>query len=133
MKTEQYGPTHLIEPYSERRARNAAARKASIEREAAKLRAMYTALGLPVPSILIPRDEPATPKANMPLKATPPKAKRRGRPQPHPARLAAIAAGRKTYKGSPCKRGHSGLRYVAQSDCIECARLYRMRRRRRLH
>ncbi len=126
-------PTHLIEPYVERRARNAEARKASIEREAAKLRAMYTALGLPVPSILIPRDEPASPKAKMPIKATPPKAKRRGRPKPHPARLAAIAAGRKTYKGSPCKRGHSGLRYVAQSDCIECAQLYRMRRRGRLH
>jgi hypothetical protein len=126
--TEQYGPTHLIEPYVERRARTATARKAGIEREAAKLRAAYERLRLPVPSILIPRDEPATPKAKTPIKATAPK--RRDRPKPHPARLAAIAAGRKTYKGSPCKRGHSGLRFVAQSDCVECARL---RHRGRLH
>ncbi len=57
--TEQYGPTHLIEPYRERRARSATARKASIERERARLVATYTGLGLPVPSsIVLPADKP---------------------------------------------------------------------------
>lgn len=39
----------------------------------------------------------------------------------HPARLAALAAGAKTYKSSvPCRNGHSGTRYVRDSRCVDC-------------
>lgn len=33
---------------------------------------------------------------------------------------ASQAAG--TYQGNPCQRGHSGLRYVCDGRCIECAK-----------
>ena len=29
-----------------------------------------------------------------------------------------------TYQGNPCKRGHSGMRYVSTGNCVECA-IYR--------
>ena len=37
------------------------------------------------------------------------------------ARDAARATGEATYIGQPCVRnGHSGLRYTASKDCVEC-------------
>jgi 5-methylcytosine-specific restriction endonuclease McrA len=36
-------------------------------------------------------------------------------------RKRAIAAGRKTYTGKPCKRGHGGEKYVSNWLCVECA------------
>src|ERR1700676_492211 len=86
----------VIEPYAERRARRAAGRKVSIGREAAALRATYLALKLPVPLALVEANPAAVvvPTVNT----------------PSAARAAAMAAGRKTYLGAPCKRGHCGLR-----------------------
>jgi len=117
----QYGSAadnSVIEPYEERRARRAAGRKVSIAREAAKLRATYLALGLPVPMLI--EGEPEVVAA--------PKVNRGGRP-PSAARAAAMAAGRKTYLGARCRRGHSGLRYVRQSVCVACARLHQKGRK----
>lgn len=117
----QYGSAadnSVIEPYEERRARRAAGRKVSIAREAAKLRATYLALGLPVPMLI--EGEPEVVAA--------PKVNRGGRP-PSAARAAAMAAGRKTYLGARCSRGHSGLRYVRQSVCVACARLHQKGRK----
>jgi len=37
--------------------------------------------------------------------------------------------GLKVYKGSPCLRGHAGLRYVSTGGCIECEGLRKRRRR----
>ena len=39
------------------------------------------------------------------------------------SRIAAERAGLLTYMGQPCKRGHSGLRYIRNHDCLECAKL----------
>lgn len=39
------------------------------------------------------------------------------------ARAEALGRGATTYQGPPCKWGHSGLRMVCNSGCIECARL----------
>ncbi len=36
------------------------------------------------------------------------------------ARITAKAAGELTYKGTPCKRGHSGHRYTSSGNCVEC-------------
>jgi 5-methylcytosine-specific restriction endonuclease McrA len=36
-------------------------------------------------------------------------------------RHAALAIGAKTYIGSPCPRGHDGLRYAKHGTCVECA------------
>ena len=114
-------PGHLIEPFSERRARRADDRKASLDRERAALRATYLAAGLPVPLALI--EKPPDP---IPI-FIPYRIKRQGRVgrPPSRARTAAIAAGRKTYVGRPCPAGHPGLRFVRQSVCVECARLRR--------
>lgn len=38
-------------------------------------------------------------------------------------RNAAIAAGEKTFMGSPCHLGHSGLRWVINHSCVECIRM----------
>lgn len=38
-------------------------------------------------------------------------------------RMKAIASGARTYMGAKCKRGHSGLRLVDKSSCVECERL----------
>lgn len=38
-------------------------------------------------------------------------------------RDAAIAAGLKQFMGSPCPLGHSGLRWVASYNCVECGRI----------
>jgi hypothetical protein len=41
---------------------------------------------------------------------------------PHPAKLAAIAAGKKTYStGVPCPNGHLAPRNVYNGNCRECA------------
>lgn len=37
-------------------------------------------------------------------------------------RSAAIAAGESTFVGSPCVRGHDGLRWVASYACVECGK-----------
>ena len=43
----------------------------------------------------------------------------------HPARLAALAAGEKTFDtGQPCPKGHSSPRYVSNGGCSECTRLF---------
>ena len=36
------------------------------------------------------------------------------------AREAAHRLGRRTYRGQPCRRGHSGERYVSTWHCVEC-------------
>jgi hypothetical protein len=36
-------------------------------------------------------------------------------------KLDAIAAGNKKYQGVPCKHGHSGIRFVVNADCVDCA------------
>lgn len=109
----------LIEPYKERRERRAFARKISIEHETVKLRAAYIALGLPVPPALAEKKPDPTIRSERSHAAT---GGGRGRP-PNAARAAAMAAGRRTYMGKPCPSGHSGLRYVKQSCCVECGRL----------
>lgn len=38
-------------------------------------------------------------------------------------RAIAKAAGLKTYIGSPCMRGHNGLRYARSKHCAECDRI----------
>jgi 5-methylcytosine-specific restriction endonuclease McrA len=38
-------------------------------------------------------------------------------------RNAAIAIGEKTFVGSPCRLGHSGLRWVINHSCVECIRM----------
>lgn len=112
------------EPWGVRKARTAADRRQSVEREAQKARLAYIAAGLPVPPHLMAQPElaaPATPPApRTRLRAS----KGHGGPniRSSEARRQAIAAGQHIYQGSPCKRGHSGLRYVAQCDCVECAR-----------
>jgi hypothetical protein len=44
-------------------------------------------------------------------------------------RHEARRLGLKIYKGSPCPRGHAGLRYVSTRGCIECIREGTKRRR----
>lgn len=39
-------------------------------------------------------------------------------------RQQAIAQGLRTYQGSPCAQGHTGIRSVGNKACIECQRLY---------
>ena len=41
------------------------------------------------------------------------------------ARRTAQAAGKKTYRGSPCVNGHSGDRTVKNNECIHCRSAYR--------
>lgn len=42
----------------------------------------------------------------------------------HPARLAALAAGERTWRGPDCHRGHGGLRYTSNTVvCVECKRI----------
>jgi hypothetical protein len=33
----------------------------------------------------------------------------------------AQLSGDKKYQGVPCKNGHSGVRFVVNADCVECA------------
>ncbi len=111
----------LIEPWDERKARKAAERAASIEREAGKLRETYMRAGLPLPPSLV-MSEP-TPMPTRLALARKPKLGGSGRnPKANMARLAAINAGHATYKGKPCPRGHNGVRYVKGSDCVECSK-----------
>jgi len=42
--------------------------------------------------------------------------------------LEAIAEGRKTYQGAPCKYGHSGDRLVSTNACRDCLRINARRR-----
>ena len=37
-------------------------------------------------------------------------------------REEAIAEGLSQYRGTPCHRGHDGMRYVASNSCITCTR-----------
>lgn len=37
-------------------------------------------------------------------------------------KIDAIIAGDKKYQGVPCKNGHSGVRFVTNADCVECAK-----------
>ena len=39
----------------------------------------------------------------------------------------AKVVGEKTYIGKPCPHGHSGERYVRNSDCVECRRVAKRR------
>lgn len=51
---------------------------------------------------------------------------RRARPNipNHPARLAALAAGKHTWRGPDCRHKHGGLRYTsATAACVECRRI----------
>lgn len=36
------------------------------------------------------------------------------------SRLEAMSLGQNKYQGSPCMRGHTGIRFVKGSHCIEC-------------
>ena len=38
---------------------------------------------------------------------------------------AAVAIGARHFNGSPCKRGHAGLRYTSGRNCVECVRIAR--------
>lgn len=38
-------------------------------------------------------------------------------------RLEAYNNGEKRYYGKPCKHGHDGLRYVYNTNCVECVKL----------
>ncbi len=42
---------------------------------------------------------------------------------PHPARLAALAAAEKTFRGEPCPNGHGGLRITKTGRCALCPRI----------
>lgn len=44
--------------------------------------------------------------------------------QPDQAKLAARAAGKRKFAGSPCKRGHDGARYSSTGHCVDCMKLY---------
>jgi hypothetical protein len=48
------------------------------------------------------------------------------------ARLAAMEAGEKTFKGPACKEGHDGLRHVINGQCVECNRIRSRDRARKL-
>jgi hypothetical protein len=125
--TAALSPSSLIEPYAERRERRAAERKISIAREAAALAATYRAVGLDVPLALLPKPEPAPEPVFIPYRVKRTHG-RTGRPcgrPPSAARAAALAAGRRTYQGRPCRHGHPGLRYCKQSVCVRCAELRR--------
>lgn len=37
-------------------------------------------------------------------------------------REAAARAGRTTFQGAPCRRGHDGERYTRDSKCVHCVR-----------
>lgn len=42
----------------------------------------------------------------------------------HPARLAALAAGERTWLGPDCRHGHGGLRYTSRTAaCVECRKI----------
>jgi hypothetical protein len=43
-------------------------------------------------------------------------------PPKNAARAAALAAGKPTYHGAPCKKGHGTLRYTKSRDCVGCRR-----------
>lgn len=116
----------LIEPWDERKARKAADRAASIERQAAKLRATYTAVGLPLPPSLMSEPTPTPTRAS----ARKPKLGGKGRnPKANLAQLAAIQSGQNIYMGDPCRHGHNGLRYVRGCDCVECSKGRNLKRR----
>ena len=138
-------PTHLIEPWTKRKARRAAARKIAIAAEAAKLAATYAALKLPVRPELIPEPDPipapipfipfrvkrrehkatAHPRRRASGRSHKATGRRIGRP-PDPVLAAARAAGEKTYMSKRrCPHGHSGLRYVNQQACVRCCELRR--------
>jgi hypothetical protein len=40
------------------------------------------------------------------------------------ARKRALRAGRRYYTGSPCIRGHNGLRFTQDGGCVACRRTY---------
>jgi hypothetical protein len=44
-----------------------------------------------------------------------------------PNRKRAMAKGARFYRGSPCLRGHDGLRFTQDGTCVECSRTYRAR------
>ena len=142
-------PAHLIEPYANRRARLAPARKISIAREAAELAATYARLRLPVPMRLTPKPLPEPEVVFTPFKARRQRGatgrrdavratvirgsgprrghKATGRPPgrpPNQSLAAAIRSGASTYQGRPCRYGHpAGIRYVlGGNNCVECQR-----------
>lgn len=41
-------------------------------------------------------------------------------PEAQQRREAALGCGRKRFLGDPCARGHSGWRYIASYDCVDC-------------
>ncbi len=47
------------------------------------------------------------------------------RPRPDLAKLAARESGLPKFLGSPCKRGHIGIRYSKTGHCTECANFNR--------
>lgn len=46
-------------------------------------------------------------------------------------RQTAIKEGRQTYLGTVCKRGHDGIRYTVNSDCVGCVILRQSTKERR--
>lgn len=36
-------------------------------------------------------------------------------------RADAVRAGRTKYQGKPCRKGHPGVRYTANKNCVVCA------------
>lgn len=46
-------------------------------------------------------------------------------------RIEAAVCGESKYAGNPCKRGHTGLRYVLSGDCVECRQIANRRHRQR--
>jgi hypothetical protein len=129
-----------IEPYAVRRKRSADKRAESVARKAAELAGTYARLRLAVPMRLQPKaaqDEALTNFIPYQIKrnrgstgrrdtarATAIRGGRLGRP-PCKARLAAAAAGLKTYLGNPCVHRHDGRRLTSQGQCATCARLRR--------
>jgi hypothetical protein len=128
----------VIEPYARRKARGADKRAEGIARKREELAAVYAAQKLAVPMYLTPKTLPQ-PESFIPyqikrqrgstgrrdaVRVTTIRGSRIGRP-PSAALAAAKAAGHRTYQGRPCPHGHSGLRFVIQNVCVECARLRR--------
>ena len=48
------------------------------------------------------------------------------------ARARALARGKPTYKGAPCKRNHTGTRFTSGAGCVDCIRA-QVRKWRRAH
>jgi len=94
--------TRLYESWDERKTRRAKEREANIKAEKEKLKLVkYAKLRPPAVS----------------------NSKTRGGRAAALAREEARRTGATTYQGQPCKRGHSGIRRVEQSDCVECGKL----------